>query len=711
MSSLNLETLSQDELNKILKEMYEKNRKLKKEKSINLIKKLQKQNEKLSQVKSKSKSIPKPKFKPKSKQKIKTFNEYFQECIKNKTIPKDTPHYLKKALERAMKEYEEGIILEKSALTNFAEKYVIEGVPGIIPIEYFREKAPQIKDFLRNHRNTKERMILVCEMERQIIEKSKGESKTTYEHDNAYFQSQTHINLEKTDVKVFLKEMITEILGKLIIYQKKGSGWYFKEVKRLEIHIVEYKPMRGGSYIPLPEFITKKKSIINIQNKENKCFLWSILRYLHPVQMNEVRLTDLRDYENDLNLKGIKFPVKVKDITKFENNNPDLPEINVFSVNDNNKIYPLRINKKDCQKSIDLFHYSEDEKQHYSLIKNFTRLVRSQYTSHKSSKIYICKKCLTHFTKEDLLEKHISSCSKNETVAVKMPSKNSILKFQNHFKKLPIPFAIYADFECFTIPVNSCQPNPNKSFTQGYQKHEPTGYCLYIKALDGLNTNFKPVVYTKKTPDEDISKKFIKHVVKLTHQIYQEYYTKPKPLKLTSQEEKDFKSARYCHICDQKLFGDKKTGKILKVRDHCHFTGEYRGAAHNDCNLKCKKPLFLPVIFHNLQGYDSHLFIKQLAEVSGDLSTIPSTEEEYITFSKRITVDHYYSKNMGKLLPKKFEIRFIDSFKFLSTSLANLVSNLESSDFKNLHKEIKNNSSLLTRKGVYPYDYVTSINN
>ena len=308
----------------------------------------------------------------------------------------------------------------------------------------------------------------------------------------------------------------------------------------------------------------------------------------------------------------------------------------------------MRISKKDCQKSIDLFLYSEDEKQHYSLIKNFTRLVRSQYTSHRSSKIYICKKCLTHFTKEDLLEKHISYCSKNEIVAVKMRSKNSILTFQNHFKKLPIPFAIYADFECFTIPVNSCQPNPNKSFTQGYQKHEPSGYCLYIKALHGLITNFKPIVYTKKTPDEDISKKFIKHVVKLTHQIYQDYYTKPKPLKLTSQEEKDFQSARYCHICEQKLFRDKKTGKILKVRDHCHFTGEYRGAAHNECNLKCRKPLILPVIFHNLQGYDSHLFIKQLAEVSGDLDCIPSTEEKYISFSKRITVDHYYSKKHGK---------------------------------------------------------------
>ena len=115
------------------------------------------------------------------------------------------------------------------------------------------------------------------------------------------------------------------------------------------------------------------------------------------------------------------------------------------------------------------------------------------------------------------------------------------------------------------------------------------------------------------------------------------------------------------------------------------------------------------MIFHNLQGYDAHLFIKQLAKISGDLTSIPSTEEKYITFSKYITVDQYYSKNKGKFLPKKFEIRFIDSLKFLQTSLANLVSNLQPSDFKNLNRVINHNVSLLTRKGVYPYDYVTSI--
>ena len=213
MSSVNLKNLSIQELKKLVKDKNEEVKKLEqeneKEKLILAYKNLQNKEEKLTQEKKeiKQKSKPKSKSKSKSKQKKKDCDDYYQECIKGKDIPEDAPEYFKKALEKAKKEYEKGIILEKSALANFAEKYIIEGLPGIMPIEYFREKAPQIKDFLRNHRNTKVRMILVCEMEKQIIEKSE----TTYEQDNAYFQSRTHINLEKTEVKVFLKEMIIEI--------------------------------------------------------------------------------------------------------------------------------------------------------------------------------------------------------------------------------------------------------------------------------------------------------------------------------------------------------------------------------------------------------------------------------------------------------------------------------------------------------------------
>ena len=182
MSSENLNNLSIEELKKLVKDKNEVVEKLKQEnkkkKLIQVYKKLQKKEEKLRQKsKPKSKSKSKVKIKSKTKQKIKTFDEYFQECIKNKTIPKDAPHYLKKALERAMKEYNKGIKHEKSALSKFAEKYVIDGKPGLTPLQFFAEKVARIKDVLRNHRNIKVRIILICEMEQQIIEKPKGKSK------------------------------------------------------------------------------------------------------------------------------------------------------------------------------------------------------------------------------------------------------------------------------------------------------------------------------------------------------------------------------------------------------------------------------------------------------------------------------------------------------------------------------------------------------
>ena len=460
-----------------------------------------------------------------------------------------------------MKEYGDGIKHEKSALKNFAEKYVIDGKPKITPFKFFAEKATQIKEFLRNHRNIKVRMILVCTMEK--LEDVKGSRKIETSEIKVYFNTETYINLQSTDVNVILSKMIKQILEKISIFQKNGSGWYFKEVTSLEIHIVDYKPIKGSSYIPLPDFLMRKKAIINMENKDNKCFLWSVLRYLHPTEKHETRLTDIGKYENDLNFKGIDFPVQLKDITTFENQNPDLPGINVFSINDNNKIYPLRLNQKDSQKSIDLFLFSKDEKQHYSLIKNFSRLVGSQIASNMG-KIHICKKCLTHFTKLDLFEKRITYCSQNETVAVKMPIKNTILNFQHHFKKLPIPFVVYADFECFTKPINGCQPNPNSSFTQEYQKHEPSGYCLYLKGLDGIKDNYKPIVYTKKSEDDNISEKFIKHLKIITNSIYRKYYLKQKPLKLTPEEEKDFKSVKVCHICEQEFGVYEKTGENSK---------------------------------------------------------------------------------------------------------------------------------------------------
>ena len=473
----------------------------------------------------------------------------------------------------------------------------------------------------------------------------------------------------------------------------------------LEIHTVDFNPMKGSSYIPLPDWITDKKAIVNIQNKDEKCFFWCILRYLNPREDNDFRLTDLKKYENSLNTEGINFPMKLKHISKFEKLNPSLPGINVFSVNDNKKFYPLRMADKDCLNTIDLFFYEQDGVSHYSLIKNFTRLVKTQITSSKNGSVFICKKCFTHFTKYELLQKHISYCSTNETVSVRMPPKNTMLCFNNYHKKLPIPFVVYADFECFTKPVNTCSPNPEYSYNYHYQKHEPSGFCFYIKGIVP-DTMFEPIIYTKTKSTDDIAVIFVSKLAKVTNKIYNDFYRRPIPLKLTHAEQISFDKAKTCHICKKELLTDNG---VDKVRDHCHFTGQYRGAAHNSCNLQCRKPMILPVIFHNLQGYDAHLFIKQLACLPGELNCIPSTEEKYISFSKKIKVDEYKSRRTGEMVSLYFEIRFIDSFKFLQTSLANLVSNLQPDDFNNTKTIFKDSVELLTRKGVYPYDYVSSI--
>ena len=628
--------------------------------------------------------------------KIKTFEDYFEECIKNKKIPKDTPSYLREALERAINEYDQGIEIEKSALDEFAKKYIIKGEPGITPSKFFENKVSILKDFLRNHRNIKVKFVLVCMME----QKENYDKLSIKVKDKAYFHSNTYINFKSTDVKKLLNDVISEIIDKIYNYQENGSGWYFKEVVQLEINTAEFNPMKGSSYIPLPDWIMRKKAIVSIRNKDEKCFLWSVLRYLHPREKNDCRLKDLEKYEFSLNTKGITFPMKIKDITKFEKLNPDLPGINVFSVDDKKTIYPLREVNRGCKNTIDLFLYEEDGKFHYSLIKNFSRLIRRQITKRTDEPIQICKRCFSHFTKEELLDNHIKYCSNNATAIVKMPEPNTMLYFKNYHKKLPVPFVVYADFECFTKPMNSCSPNPKDSYNYNYQKHEPSGFCFYVKGI--VDKKIKPIIYTKTSEDEDISKVFVEKLVEVTKGIYNDFYQKPKPLRLTQEEQKLFEKAVNCHICSRELKKDK-------VRDHCHFTGQYRGAAHNKCNLMCRKPKVLPVIFHNLQGYDAHLFIKQIARLKGDLNCIPSTEEKYISFSKSIKVGEYYCLKLGKMCPINFEIRFLDSFKFLQTSLANLVSNLSKEDFHNTNHVFKKNVDLLTRKGVYPYDYVSSL--
>ena len=178
-----------------------------------------------------------------------------------------------------------------------------------------------------------------------------------------------------------------------------------------------------------------------------------------------------------------------------------------------------------------------------------------------------------------------------------------------------------------------------------------------------------------------------------------------KKIIMKDEDKKNFENSKTCYAC-----GNTFNEKNDKVKDHCHYTGKFRGASCKTCNFKMKKPRFIPIITHNLANYDSHLFIKNLGKTPGEIKCIAKTEENYISFSKEIIVNRFLNEKQ-EIVNVKRELRFIDSFKFMSDSLERLSNNLEKDHFNNLNSFFEDGEKreLLRRKGVFPYDWFDNI--
>ena len=409
-----------------------------------------------------------------------------------------------------------------------------------------------------------------------------------------------------------------------------------------------------------------------MKNNDNKCFLWSVLRALNLCEKNPERIDKkLKEKENTLNMGGIEYPVSLKDINKFENQNPTIC-ITVFGYN-GKSVYPLRnSNNTDREHKMVLMLIENDGVN--CLVKNVSRLLSSQVSNHKE-KHHFCVRCLNAFWTHKSLNKHLEYCSNHEPVKIEMPKKGDILKFKNFHRGEKVPFIIYADFECFIKSIQSSNPNPESSYTNKYQKHEPISFSYYIKCLN--DNVFKPVL--RSYTGEDAAQKFVEMLeedIKIIANI------PDVPMIFGKKEEERFNKETKCWICKGEF---KEDDDNKKVKDHCHFTGRYRGAAHNSCNLKYRKPNFIPVVFHNLSNYDSYLFTKNLGFSKGNINCIPDNDEKYISFTIEIQVDSYTNKE-GKAKFLYHAIRFIDSFKFMAASLDSLVNNLPEDAFNNVKR-------------------------
>ena len=565
----------------------------------------------------------------------------FKEYIKNIKTDYITPSRLNKLSKQLKKKINEVVEERKrifkprkeaSAFKNYTNQYIINGVPGYDPIEFLKDARPAVINILNSNRNIKIRLFLNCLMKR--IDSDGFTAIKPF----AFHSKGNKIILESTDLYEIYEEIIDEIEEEIQKTQDaEGSGWVFVEVENLALHTSKWNPINAGSYIDLPEALKNKQAIINMKNQDDECFKWNVLRALYPKDNHPERIDkDLKSKQDSINMKGIKYPVNFRGIDNFESQNPGI-SISVLGYNKDERVYPLKINRyTGCEHDIVLLLLKDGKNSHYCLVKNLSALLASQINNHKGT-CNICLNCFNGFSNPNALNKHKEYCYNNECVKILMPPPGTFLRFKNFLHSEKAPFAIYADFESLIKNMDNCDPDPNKSYTKKYQKHEPISFSYYINSsIDGV---YKPVLrkYTKTKPEDadamDVFIKWLEEDVKAIANI------EKKEMIFTEEDRKQFNKASDCWICGEELGNDR-------VRDHCHYTGRYRGPAHNNCNLKYRKPKSISVFFHNLSGYDSHLFIKKLGspDKKENIDCIPNNEEKYISFSKIINRTIYKQK-------------------------------------------------------------------
>ena len=513
----------------------------------------------------------------------------------------------------------------------------------------------------------------------------------TTEYNIFYNGTPNKIIQPSTDIDAYLNEYrderyLTETDGVFDLKFQVGSGWVFSKILYFEIRTAPYDPLAGSSYIDLPPYLKNKKAIINVKNEDQQCFKWALLSALHPVDRDAERVSKYKQYDNELNFEGIQFPVDVKKIPKFERQNNI--SVNLVGYSDN-KMSILHSSKKKYDKSIDLIIINEDEKNHYCWIKSYSRFMGAA-DRHRT---YWCRNCHAHFYSEEKLEIHKQLCYDNKEAIIEIPKEKTI-KFKNVQFTEYVPYVIYADFESTLYKINTCIPNPHNPYTVETQSHVPNSFC-YAVVYEGR------IVRQKLYRGDDAAKVFVKDMETEVDLISQEYHKNCPINGPTADSDK-------CTYCKCEF-----TDANPKVMHHNHLkkSNNFIAVLCNNCNLKCKLPKFVPVYFHNMSGYDSHLFVKELAYDDLDIKIIPQNSEKYISISKVVKHERNYKGPNGedKVYKRSIDIRFLDTFKFMASSLDKLAKNLTDEQMTITSSEYKGEDfKLLRQKGIYPYDYMDS---
>ncbi|XP_031553328.1 uncharacterized protein LOC116290437 [Actinia tenebrosa] len=517
------------------------------------------------------------------------------------------------------------------------ETYAIAGSSAIDLRRYWNTNARRIQRLIE--RGIEElgaaKVSIVVE-----VNLMKDETETT-----VWLRTKMLTVLESTDLDQRVSSQVEPISESLAKYTREGSGWTVTAIKGATISIARYVPTRGGSYVPLPTFIEGKKAIISVRNKDNRCFQWALRSALYPVNQNPFRTSKYP--HDDLDWSDVEFPMEIRCIPDFEERNE--LAINVYGVREKT-IVPLHV---PCNRGerIHLFYHGE----HYSWVKSPSRLFAMH--SKDGHKRFYCDACLLPFKDLKALKKHDQICrgasAKNSAAIVRCDGE--------------------AD-----EPVLYRGPNAARNFLTALEEEEE-----YIR---------QRLVHKKKAK---LTKEQLEayhaaqkcHVCELGVLKYGRRAKKawdkdgaylgeahPTCGRYAKDGEKPGKPSTHCFHCGEPLEEDFYTDKVM---DCCEITGEYKGAAHWKCRHRIDPNMEIPVFFHNLRGYDSHLLLQGVE--GHEVKCIPNNKERYM------------SVTIGKL-------KFLDSQQFMADSLANLAKYNEDSPISDEYGA--------ERKGVYPYEYM-----
>ena len=473
-------------------------------------------------------------------------------------------------------------------------------------------------------------------------------------------------------------------------FEQGESGYIFDSIKKLTVKMFKYHDIRASSYCKLPKSFCNSKSIVNIQNKDNYCFLWSILAHKYKVDNHRERVTHYENPFNELNQGEIQFPMKIKDIPTFERLNN--LNIDVFELSANEKsLSPKYVNKNYYDEQIDLLLYEN----HYCLITNLHNFCRNNehYT-------YLCRRCLNTYGDQPQLEEHMLRCIEQKVCNISYMQPNQTTKLKDWYMKIDPPMWIAADFECMNLPINDNNNDDdtnddnvnvidhnNNGVTDKLFVNKPVaiGYNI-VKNLDYDNLNLEKDGYIKYFGEVCVDW-FVNETLEIESYL-KTYFESELEINLDTIPKNYYQTT--CWLCE-KEFKPKDEKENPIVKDHCHLTGRFRGLAHNNCNLNTRKAhtSFVPILFHNFSGYDCHLIFEKLINMA-TAKNIKINENDIIAKSS----ENYISVKIGSL-------KFLDSYRLLDASLDKLSTTLKS--FPSLDANGMEDD-LFKRKIAYPYE-------